>query len=198
MERRLDFAPVQRTLNEPEFCKDFEEFCRRMRCKWHFRNEVSETFSEIPTFRPKSSWLPPKGHASLEIFLSQLEKELFTNDLDEPSQTNLSPEEWKALRNLASDRSIVIKGADKGSSVVVWDRADYILEAEKHLNDKRVYKEVKFNENTLTGFVEKSNKIFNGLCSHRYKKVGSSILPTILRKQPTLGSYTFYPKYTKV
>lgn len=25
-----DFAPVQKTLNEPEFCKDFEEFCRRM------------------------------------------------------------------------------------------------------------------------------------------------------------------------
>ena len=69
--------------------------------------------------------MPPKGHASLEIFLSQLEKELFTDDLDEPSQSNLSPEEWKALRNLASDRSIVIKGADKGSSVVVWDRADY-------------------------------------------------------------------------
>ena len=165
--QRKIYINVQRTLNEPELRKDFEEFCRRMRCKWHFHNEVSETFSEIPAFRPKSSWLPPKGHASLEIFLSQLEKELFTDDLDEPSQSNLSPEEWKALRNLASDRSIVIKGADKGSSVVVWDRADYILEAEKHLNDKRVYKEVKFNENILTGLVEKSNKIFNRLCSHR-------------------------------
>ena len=131
LEKGLDFAPVQRTLNEPELLKDFEECCRRMRCKWHFRNEVSETFSEILAFRPKSSWLPPKGHASLEIFLSQLEKELFTDDLDEPSQSNLSPEEWKALRNLVLDRSIVIKGADKGSSVVVWDRADYILEAEK-------------------------------------------------------------------
>ena len=74
LEKGLDFAPVQRTLNEPELRKDFEEFCRRMRCKWHFRNEVSELFSEIPAFRPKSSWLPPKGHASLEIFLSQLEK----------------------------------------------------------------------------------------------------------------------------
>ena len=95
----LDFAPIQRTLNEPELRKDFEEFCRRMRCKWHFRNEVSETFSEIPAFRPKLSWLPPKGHASLEIFLSQLEKELFTDDLDEPSQSNLSPEEWKALKH---------------------------------------------------------------------------------------------------
>ena len=80
----VDFAPVQITVNELQLRKDFEEFCRRMRCKWHFRNDVSETFSEIPAFRSKLSWLPPKGHASLEIFLSQLGKELFTNDIDEP------------------------------------------------------------------------------------------------------------------
>ena len=62
-------------------------------------------------------------------------------------QSNLSDEEWKALRDLAWDNNIVINSADKGSSVVVLDRADYILEAEKLLNDKRVSKEVKFNEN---------------------------------------------------
>ena len=30
LEKGRDFAPAQKTLNEPEFCKDFEEFCRRM------------------------------------------------------------------------------------------------------------------------------------------------------------------------
>ena len=55
LEKGLDFALVQRTLNEPELRKYFEEFYRRMRYKWHFRNEVSETFIEIPAFRPKSS-----------------------------------------------------------------------------------------------------------------------------------------------
>ena len=85
LEKGLDFAPVQRTLNESELRKDFEEFCRRMRCKWHFCNEVSETFSGLPAFRSKLSWLPSKGDVSLEIFLSQLEKEPFTNDLNEPS-----------------------------------------------------------------------------------------------------------------
>ena len=52
--------------------QDCEESCRKMRYKSHFRNGVSETFSEIATFRPKSSWLPPKGRACLEIFLSRL------------------------------------------------------------------------------------------------------------------------------
>ena len=194
-EKGLDFAPVQRTFNELELYKDFKEFCRRMRCQWHFHNEVSETFIEIPAFQPKLSWLPPKGHASLEIFLSQLGKELFTDDLDEPSQSNLSSEEWKALRNLASDCSIVIRGADKGSSVIVWDRADYILEAEKHLNDKQVYKELKFNKNILTGLVENSNKIFNCLCSHRL--ISESELKYFtynFKKATNLGKLYFLPK----
>ena len=51
--------------------------------------------------------------------------------------------------------------------MVVWDRTDYILEDEKHLKDKWVYEEVKFNENIVIGLVEKSNKIFHRLHSHR-------------------------------
>ena len=34
-------------------------------------------------------------------------------------------------RSLAGDRSIVIKKADKGSCVVVWERLYYLMEAEK-------------------------------------------------------------------
>ena len=50
----------------------------------------------------------------------------------------MSSEEWKALRGLADDRSIVIKKADKGSCVVVWCREDYIKEAERQLQDNMV------------------------------------------------------------
>ena len=102
-----------------------------MRCKWHFRDEISENFSETPAFRPKSVWKLPKGYASLEVFLSRLEKELFSDDISESMQSHLSAEEWKALRSLAADKTIVVKRADKGSSVVVWDRFDYLHEASR-------------------------------------------------------------------
>ena len=49
----------------------------RIQCKWHFRNKVSEKFSEIPSFRPKSVWKPSKGHVNLKVFLGQLDKEPF-------------------------------------------------------------------------------------------------------------------------
>ena len=110
---------IQKTLNEPELRKDFEEFSRRMRCKSNFRNEPINSFSEIPAFRLESGWKPHKGHASLELFLSCVEKELFSNEMNDSTQSNLSGEEWKALRHLVDDMSIVIKGADKGSSMVV-------------------------------------------------------------------------------
>ena len=76
LEKGLDYAPIQTKMNEPELIHDFNDFCRRMRLKWHFPDELN-TFSEIPAFRPKSTWVPPKGHPCLEVFLSQVEAELF-------------------------------------------------------------------------------------------------------------------------
>ena len=46
----------------------------------------------------------------------------------------MSREERQDVRSLADDRSIVTKKADKGSCVVVWDKNDYLLEAEKQLS----------------------------------------------------------------
>ena len=86
----------------------------------------------------QSSGKPPQGHPNLEVYLSQVENELF-RIVDEPIRySNLSKEEWVAMRSFADDRSIVIKKADKGSCIVVWDRNDYLREAEKQLKDQNV------------------------------------------------------------
>ena len=115
-----------------------------MRIKWYFRNDISENFSEKPALTPKSKLKPPKGHPSLEVFLSQIEKEPFELAESLLNYCNFSKEEWQAMRSLVNDRSAVIKKADKGSYVVVWDREDYIAEAERQLGDITVYKDVDF------------------------------------------------------
>ena len=74
LEKGLDFAPIQRKINELELREDFEQFCRRMRVKWYFRNEPSESFSNKPAFCPKSNWKPPEGHPNLEVFLSYVDR----------------------------------------------------------------------------------------------------------------------------
>ena len=73
-------------------------------------------------------------------------------------------ENFKAL---AADKTIVIKALDKGSSVVVWDRSDYLQEAFRQLQDKNVYEDVRFRENILIDLVERSNNIFKSLFSHK-------------------------------
>ena len=82
LEKRLGFAPIQQKINEPELCKDFDEFCRRMRTKRNFRNEPSQNFRVVPAFARKSSWKPPLGHPNLKVFLSQVESEPFKETQD--------------------------------------------------------------------------------------------------------------------
>ena len=150
----LGFASIQKTLNEPELGKDFEEFSRQMQYQWYFRDEVSENFRELPSFRRKSVWKPSKGQVGLEVFLTRLEKELFSNEINEPMQNNLSVEEWKALRALAAYKTIATKAANKEPSVVAWGRSDYLQEASIQLQDTSVYEDVRFSENILIDLVE--------------------------------------------
>ena len=88
---------------------------------------------------------------------------VFSLLLDNTTQHNLSSEEWLAMRGLAEDHSIVTKPANNGSCVVVRDRTDYLLEAEKQLSDSSTYKEVKFGDKELFELVDESNKMFRRL-----------------------------------
>ena len=70
----------------------------------------------------KSSWKPPLRHPNLEVSLSQVESKHFKKTQANLRFSNLSQEEWRAVRFLADDRSIFVEEADKGSCVVVWDK----------------------------------------------------------------------------
>ena len=56
--------------------------------------------------------------------------------------SNLSTEEWAALKNLNKRKDIVIKPADKGGAVVVWRSDLYQQEAFRQLSDKSFYAKV--------------------------------------------------------
>ena len=47
------------------------------------------------------------------------------------------------MRSLENDRNVITKPADKGLSIVVWDRLNYLTEAENKSSDSNIYKEVK-------------------------------------------------------
>ena len=188
LEKGLGYVPTPSRIDEAQLREDFNDFARKMRCKWFFRDEISQDFSDIPAFRPKSNWNPPKGHLCLELFLSTVEEEIFSLLPGKATSFNLSKEEWKAMRGLKEDSGIIIKSADKGSCVVVWDRSDYLEEGRKQLEDRNTYEEVKFDSNDLSGLVRKSNEIFRKLYSRKTiteKELTVSTFCTTLRTVPT-------------
>ena len=65
-----------------------------------------------------------------------------STEIPKDKYNNLTWEEWGALFDLKNDKTIVIKGANKGSAVVVWNRDDYIQEAKNQLGHKEIYEEV--------------------------------------------------------
>ena len=127
LEKGLGFSPILSFINEADLQRDFDDFARKMRCNWYFRNESQDILSEVSTYKPKSTWIPPKGLPSSELFLSKVKEDIFSVLR---GQLNLNREEYLTMRSLQNDRSAIIKPADKGLTVVAWDRLDYLKEPE--------------------------------------------------------------------
>ena len=142
LSKGLKFVPTPVSINRAQLKLDLEEFGRRLKLKYHFRNHVSENFSHIPSYRPPSDWTPEINDVHLEMYLSELEEQLMKISEQGYNYPNLTVEEREALKSLRNDPSIIIKEANKGSAVVIWDREDYIREAMTQLGDKDVYSEI--------------------------------------------------------
>ena len=67
------------------------------------------------------------------------------------------------MRSLQNDRSIAIKPADKGLTMAVWDRLDYLREAERQLTDGETYKEIRTTATDEVELMEKINNLFSNL-----------------------------------
>ena len=62
------------------------------------------------------------------IYFSSLEEKLMRIEIQKNKYNNRG-----TLFDLKYDKTIVIKEADKGSAVVVWDRDDYIQEIKEFM-----------------------------------------------------------------
>ena len=89
-------------------------------------------------------------------------------------------------------RQIRDQEADKGSGVVVWDRGDYIAEAESQLNDIDVYEEVNGDTNELITTIKEA--------LYKLKNRGDitvEVLDFFLVENPKLARFYLLPKIHK-
>ena len=134
----LNFVLTCNNIYKAKFKKELEVFGRMLSLKWHFRNENKDIHCDM--FKPKSKVNPCNKSGAIEIYLSSLEEKLMKAEVPKDKFNSLTNSEWKALYDYENDKNIKIKSADKSAVAIVWDREDYIIEAEKQLGDEKSMK----------------------------------------------------------
>ena len=142
LSKGLNFVPISQKTDEFSVKQDVEKFLRRVQLKAFFHDKKDDSnISNEDTFETlqvrKSKWTPPEGQfASLDFFSKKCRHDINKLKFNRNTKfSNLSSEEWSALKSLKKRKDIVIKAADKGGAVVVW-RADlYQKEALRQLSD---------------------------------------------------------------
>ena len=121
---------------------DLQEYHRRIKLTTYFKNKKD---TDPPPFTLKSTWspslaqLPPEVATLIEADLQHFDRSFKPWRM----RPNLTGEEAAALKELKDNKNIVIKPADKGSSVVILDREQYLWEGHRQLRDKKYYLKLK-------------------------------------------------------
>ena len=108
------------------------------------RQQKKDTEPKDP-FTPKCNYTYNPDRLSnngyLDTFLHQVRLEMLNTDqYKQNKHDNLTRKERLALRDLINIPQIAINKADKGSTIVVENRDEYIRNTMLHLNDPNVYK----------------------------------------------------------
>ena len=173
LSKGLKFVPTANEIDRAKLKTEIEEYGRKLRL-WHFRNDERSFAAN----RAKSSFNPRNKDVIIETYLSCFEERLLDIEIPSKRFNNLTKEEQEAF----------IKGADKGSVVVLWDREDYLKEVYRQLDEKEVYEQVPDNPSVLANTLRKA-----------LEKIGLSkdTLYYFLVKDPKVAKFYLLPKIHK-
>ena len=89
----------------------------------------------------KSNWTPPEGQfVSVDLFIRKCRHDIRKLNFSQTIKfSNLTADEWAALKSFRSRKDVTIKPADKGGDVVVWRTDLYKQEAARQLADSKFY-----------------------------------------------------------
>ena len=156
LSKGLSFVPATPP-NKQSINSSLERFDRSNRIRHFFRNQPEK---EPHPFKVPSKWIPPRASEEIELYLKRIKSDMNKVKVNKHKKENLTPQEKKALRNLAQDPNLIIKQADKGSGIVLEDRENYIQDGLKHLSDKDIYEQVNSDPTiqltkTINNYVQK-------------------------------------------
>ena len=138
LSKGLGFVPTPPIPHPSAIQKDINKFARTLRLKYEFQQSKPKKRK----FKPQSNYIPPPStNNCLEDYIYALKIEA-TKLKPHKTKNNLSQRQRIALRKLKQRKDIIIKKADKGSTVVIQDRQEYIETGLEHLSDRDTYNEL--------------------------------------------------------
>lgn len=150
LERGLSFIPTPRYVNRLQLRQDLHNYHRKLKILDFFVYNSDYSHS---LFTNPSVWEPESNLVSAQI-QTLIKQDLSTfSNLRVPSvnrivrqsnkiKSNITGEQQRALVGLCKLDNIIIKPADKGGQIVLQDRTDYLLEANRQLDDTNYYKKL--------------------------------------------------------
>ncbi|XP_077137512.1 uncharacterized protein LOC143803305 [Ranitomeya variabilis] len=207
LQKGLSFCPMYK-FNSFELNMDLQRFFRNLRLRVHFSQlpptlnppRQDKTLLELHDLglRSQSGYMPPRSNPPVETFVSLVERDIYTltRNMDRGRfqfQTNLSHLEKLSLEQLASDKSLVIKPADKGGATVVMDRTDYIEEITRQLSDTTVYKVIPHNP--LNRLVQQIAPVID--FHFQTGTIDSKMRDFLIKKDPITPIFYVLPKIHK-
>ena len=144
-------------------------------------------------FKNKSTWVPENTPMMIDCLISVDELCLAKTKIKAPLKQNLTKKERLGIKELAMNRDIVIKKADKGSCVVIMNTTDYLEEGYSQLSNEKFYRKVDYD---LTN--EHNEKVGSIVRSMFHKnEISLETAEFLVHEQPRTAQFYLLPKIHK-
>ncbi|CAG2228698.1 unnamed protein product [Mytilus edulis] len=139
LSKGLKYIPSPSTkFAKSSIASDFNEFARKLRCKYHF--DKGDIFKRHP-FLTKSGYKPELANNAIETYIFKTKVEIDNITINK-AHDNLTTLERKAISSLKRNEKIVIRKADKNNTTVIWDKTEYINEGLRQLSSATHFMEI--------------------------------------------------------
>ena len=202
LEKGLNYCPTQQGVDLGKLNLELDRFFRSVRLALFFDGSTDPSEKSAPgspddqvpfshpDMKKPSTWTPPPV-SHLDHVLNMVQSDTLSHKIPTVFNTNLQSQHYAAIKSLSSNKSIVIKPADKGRKVVIQNRNDYIVEGLRQLSDSNFYtqtdndltlehsKEIKAEINTMLVNGEISKQTHDYILSNCERTAQFYMLPKI-------------------
>lgn len=173
----LKFCPKTKSHNRVKLAEEIFKYTRRLRLKEYFYSLSEETDTNencddhvLPFFNKKRlTFTPPTGQdVYLDFYISAVTEEILQSEKNRKYFSYISKKELEVLKLLSQDKNIIIKKADRSSTIVIMNRDDYEKEVHRQLSNDIYY--VKLQDDPKDTIERNINILEGKKCQHKKKE----------------------------